>query len=67
MAGRPPKPDSKRRNNVLRIRLTDADRKIIDRAAKQSGLDTSTWARRMLLELAGGCDQDSGSSDRRMV
>jgi Leu/Phe-tRNA-protein transferase len=34
-----------RRDNVLRIRLTDEERKLIDDCAKSKNLDTSTWAR----------------------
>jgi uncharacterized protein (DUF1778 family) len=47
--GRPKKSDEEKRENVLRIRLTDEERRIIDRAA---GSETSTWARNELLELA---------------
>ncbi|MBN1513714.1 MAG: hypothetical protein JXB13_16985 [Phycisphaerae bacterium] len=41
-----------RRRNVLRIRLTDVERRIIDDAAASRELDTSTWARSELLQLA---------------
>jgi hypothetical protein len=40
------------RENVLRIRLTEAERKALDAAAAQRTLDTSTWARMELLQLA---------------
>ncbi len=52
MAGRPTKPAEDRRTNTLRIRLTEAERAILDRYAAQKTLETSTWARMMLLELA---------------
>jgi len=46
---RPPKDESDRRTNVLRIRLTSKERKKLDDAAMATGLDTSTWARYELL------------------
>lgn len=49
---RPRKPDGETRENVLRIRLTDEERAAIDAAAKEKGLDTSTYARMELLTLA---------------
>ena len=44
--GRPVKKASERRTAELRIRLTDSERKKLDRAAKGN---TSTWAREILL------------------
>lgn len=52
MAGRPKKPEGEVRENVLRIRLTDEERAILDQAAKSKGLESSTWARMELLALA---------------
>jgi len=52
MRGRPPKPKAERRTNVLRILLTEQDRRTLDKAAKTKGMDTSTWARMVLLEAA---------------
>jgi len=52
MLGRPPKPKAERRSNVLRILLTEADRRTLDKVAKTKGMDTSTWARMILLETA---------------
>jgi hypothetical protein len=52
MRGRPPKPDGEARDNVLRIRLTDAERAVLDAAAGAKTLDTSTWARSELLAIA---------------
>lgn len=50
---RPKKPAGEVRENVLRIRLTDEERKALDEAAKAKHLDTSAWARSELLTLAG--------------
>ena len=47
--GRPPKPPGDRKDAELRIRLTEAEREELDRAA---GQDTSTWAREVLLRAA---------------
>lgn len=52
MAGRPKKTESEARSNVLRIRLTEAEREEIEQAAEGRGLDTSAWARFELLRLA---------------
>lgn len=52
MAGRPKKTETNRRENVLRIRLTESERKIIDKAAKAKSLDASAWTRMILLEAA---------------
>jgi len=49
---RPPKADADRKSNMLRIRLTEDDRQILDSAADLSGEDTSTWARTVLLRNA---------------
>ena len=52
MMGRPKKPEGEVRENILRIRLTDAERAALDAAALDRGEDTSTWARTELLALA---------------
>lgn len=46
---RPKKPKADRRSNVLRIRLTEAERRVIEKAAQKEALDASAWARRTLL------------------
>src|SRR4051812_45752718 len=43
--GRKPKPPANLRANILRIRLTVAERAALDQAAQVAGDDTSTWAR----------------------
>lgn len=40
------------RSNILRIRLKKAERKQIDVAAERDGLESSTWARMLLLKAA---------------
>jgi uncharacterized protein (DUF1778 family) len=50
MVGRPPKPDEERREGTLRIRLTKEERAVLDAAA--NGANTSTWARKVLLNVA---------------
>ena len=51
MAGKP-----KKRENVktymLRVRMTDADRALLEEAARTKALETSTWARTELVALA---------------
>jgi hypothetical protein len=38
--------------NMLRIRLTEAERKMLDAYAESKGAGTSTWARMELLGIA---------------
>jgi CRISPR/Cas system-associated protein Csm6 len=52
MAGRPRKTAEENRGNVLRIRLTEAERTELDDAAHAKALDTSSWARSLLLDFA---------------
>jgi len=52
MAGRPKMPAGEAKTNVLRIRLTPAERKVLDGAAQAKGEETSTWARTLLLAMA---------------
>jgi hypothetical protein len=49
---RPKKAKADRRQKFLRIRLTEAERKALDAAAETRTLDTSTWARAELLQIA---------------
>jgi uncharacterized protein (DUF1778 family) len=50
--GRPPKPPKDVKSADLRIRMTKAERGLLERAAKAQGEDLSTWARTALLALA---------------
>lgn len=63
---RPVKPALERKQNVLRIRLTDEERAALERAANGK---TSTWARRLLLEAAresvSGISQRDHLNDRQ--
>ena len=47
--GRPPKADDERKDNVLRIRMTQDERESLDQAADGK---TSSWARDVLLRAA---------------
>jgi uncharacterized protein (DUF1778 family) len=49
---RPKKKESEAKTYILQIRLTDAERDTIDRAAHVKTLEMSTWARMELLALA---------------
>ena len=49
---RPKKPDQKRRENTFQIRLQTDERKVINDAAKALSLDSSAWARMILLQQA---------------
>jgi uncharacterized protein (DUF1778 family) len=50
MAGRPKKPDTK--SYMLRVRMTQQDRQLLERAAQSKSLELSTWARSELVLLA---------------
>ena len=52
MAGRPRKPESETKSYMLRIRMTQRERLLLEEAAKARSLDTSTWARSELVALA---------------
>lgn len=52
--GRPKKPKRELRAKPLRILLNDDERERIDAAAKSESMDTSTWARSVLLTAAKG-------------
>ena len=42
-------PVKDKRTNILRVRLNGTERAKLDRKAKARGMDTSTWARKLLL------------------
>lgn len=47
--GRPPKPPNERKSAQLRIRLTEEERTLLDKAADGN---TSKWARDLLVKAA---------------
>jgi uncharacterized protein (DUF1778 family) len=49
---RPKKTAGQAKTYMLRIRMTEEQRKAMDRAAQSKGLEVSTWARSELLLLA---------------
>lgn len=48
--GRPPKPKSEVRGVTLTIRLTKAEKRAAEAAAKRAGVSLGEWARRALVE-----------------
>lgn len=52
MGGRQKKPESEAKTYMLRIRMTEADRALLEEAAKAKSLETSSWARSELVALA---------------
>jgi hypothetical protein len=52
MAGRRKKPDTETKSYMLRIRMTQTERALLEEAAKSRSLETSTWARSELVALA---------------
>lgn len=51
MPGRPKKPEETK-SYMLRIRMTEEDRALLEEAAKTRSLETSTWARSELVTIA---------------
>jgi len=51
--GRPPKPKGEARGEVLTLRLTPAERKAAEVAAKREGLPLSEWARAAIVAASG--------------
>jgi hypothetical protein len=49
--GRPPKPKSERKTELIKVLLTPAEKRAIEAAAKD--VDISAWAREILLDAAG--------------
>jgi hypothetical protein len=47
--GRPTKTDAERRETPFKIMLTEAERRAFDKCAKACGLDSSNWARSILV------------------
>jgi hypothetical protein len=52
MAGRHKKQEPDAKSYMLRIRMTETDRALLEEAAKFKSLETSTWARSELVALA---------------
>ena len=52
MAGRHKKPEDQAKTYMLRIRMTEDDRKVLEEAARSRSLETSTWARSELISIA---------------
>jgi uncharacterized protein (DUF1778 family) len=50
--GRDKKPKAEKKTFMLRIRMTEEERKLLEEAAKLKSLETSTWARSELVALA---------------
>jgi uncharacterized protein (DUF1778 family) len=51
MAGKPKKPEHVK-SFTLRVRMTDAERDLLERAARVKSLGLSTWVRSEVLALA---------------
>jgi uncharacterized protein (DUF1778 family) len=51
MAGKPKKLDQVK-TYMLRVRMTEAERALLEEAARTKSLETSTWARSELVALA---------------
>jgi uncharacterized protein (DUF1778 family) len=50
--GRPKKDPSERKAGFLNLRMSDAERELIDAAALKSSQKATTWAREALLSIA---------------
>lgn len=52
MAGRKKKSEGESKSYMLRIRMTEDERRLLEEAAKSKSLETSTWALSELVMLA---------------
>ena len=50
--GRPKVPKSEKKGQTLTVRLTDAERKAVDVAAKREGVPVSEWGRLAIVVAA---------------
>jgi len=50
--GRPPKPKGEAKAAVLTLRLTDAERKAVEKAARRAALPVSEWSRLAIVAAA---------------
>ena len=50
--GRPALSDEQRKGYMFRLRMTQEERSLLDKAARQEGKDTSAWARATLVSRA---------------
>jgi hypothetical protein len=56
--GRPPKPKGEVKDVTLTIRLTSAERKKIEAAAKRDGVSVGEWSRAALVAAVVGRNTD---------
>jgi hypothetical protein len=64
MAGRKKKPEGESKSYMLRIRMTEEERNLLEGAAKAKSLETSTWARSELVMLAKMIGDRERKNDR---
>ena len=57
--GRPKVPKTKAKAPGISVRLTQDERKLIDRAIQLTGMSQSDWVRRILLSAAGANNSNS--------
>jgi predicted HicB family RNase H-like nuclease len=59
--GRPPFPPATKQSDVITIRVTDAVRRTLRRAAAERGISVSHWARAVLLTAAADAQKETKS------
>jgi uncharacterized protein (DUF1778 family) len=52
MMGRPKKPEGESRTYMLRVRMTEEERTLLEAAARSKSLQVSSWVRSELVALA---------------
>lgn len=52
--GRPPLPVEERKSAVLKVRMTDAERQLMESAASRAGVQLSVYVRRVVLAAIQG-------------
>ena len=61
VTGRPKKQPGEARTAILQVRLTVAERELLDKAARAKALDTSAWVRMEALALAKRVTSSGGN------
>jgi hypothetical protein len=56
--GRPPVPKKLSKASLLSVRLSEGERRALERAAERDDLKLSEWARRALLSVASAASHD---------
>lgn len=55
---KPRKPDDQIKDNLIKVRVTDEQKRLFAESANEAGLDVSSWLRQAGLREAKGSDRE---------